>query len=71
MAGQKKLLSAGMNDYLAKPIEEESLHNLLLRYKPGASSQQRVTVTPEPAGPIFTSNATALDWQLARSAGCR
>ncbi len=36
MAGQKeKLLSAGMNDYLAKPIEEDKLHNLLLRYKPG------------------------------------
>ena len=33
MAGQKeKLLSAGMNDYLAKPIEEEKLRNLLLRY---------------------------------------
>jgi two-component system sensor histidine kinase BarA len=30
MAGQKeKLLSAGMNDYLAKPIEEEKLFNLL------------------------------------------
>ncbi|WP_262218240.1 response regulator, partial [Escherichia coli] len=38
MAGQKeKLLSAGMNDYLAKPIEEEKLHNLVLRYKPGAN----------------------------------
>lgn len=23
-----------MTDYLAKPIEEEKLHNLLLRYKP-------------------------------------
>lgn len=34
MAGQKeKLLGAGMSDYLAKPIEEERLHNLLLRYK--------------------------------------
>ncbi|MCE9688633.1 response regulator, partial [Shewanella sp. AS16] len=47
MAGQKeKLLSAGMSDYLAKPIEEERLHNLLLRYKPGSGISSRV-VTPE------------------------
>ena len=33
LEGQReKLLSAGMNDYLAKPIEEENLHALLLRY---------------------------------------
>lgn len=31
--GKEKLLGAGMSDYLAKPIEEERLHNLLLRYK--------------------------------------
>lgn len=49
MAGQKeKLLSAGMNDYLAKPIEEEKLHNLLLRYKPGANVAARL-MAPEPA----------------------
>lgn len=24
-----------MNDYLAKPIEEDKLHSLLLRYQPG------------------------------------
>lgn len=64
MAGQKeKLLSAGMNDYLAKPIEEEKLHNLLLRYKPGANVAARLMV-PEPAEFIFNPNAT-LDWQLA------
>ncbi|EOF5334634.1 two-component sensor histidine kinase BarA [Salmonella enterica] len=64
MAGQKeKLLSAGMNDYLAKPIEEEKLHNLLLRYKPGANVAARL-MTPEPAEFIFNPNAT-LDWQLA------
>ncbi|EDR3245004.1 response regulator, partial [Salmonella enterica subsp. houtenae] len=64
MAGQKeKLLSAGMNDYLAKPIEEEKLHNLLLRYKPGANVATRL-MAPEPAEFIFNPNAT-LDWQLA------
>ncbi|UDX74193.1 two-component sensor histidine kinase BarA [Salmonella enterica subsp. enterica serovar Enteritidis] len=70
MAGQKeKLLSAGMNDYLAKPIEEEKLHNLLLRYKPGANVAARL-MAPEPAEFIFNPNAT-LDWQLAlrRAAG--
>ncbi|EMX9504840.1 two-component sensor histidine kinase BarA, partial [Salmonella enterica] len=64
MAGQKeKLLSAGMNDYLAKPIEEEKLHNLLLRYKPGANVAARL-MAPEPAEFIFNPNVT-LDWQLA------
>ncbi|KJU67883.1 hybrid sensory histidine kinase BarA [Salmonella enterica subsp. enterica serovar Heidelberg str. CFSAN00327] len=64
MDGQKeKLLSAGMNDYLAKPIEEEKLHNLLLRYKPGANVAARL-MAPEPAEFIFNPNAT-LDWQLA------
>ncbi|MDN8600515.1 two-component sensor histidine kinase BarA [Citrobacter sp. S2-9] len=64
MAGQKeKLLSAGMNDYLAKPIEEEKLYNLLLRYKPGAGVTNRLQA-PEPVEFIFNPNAT-LDWQLA------
>lgn len=30
-----------MSDYLAKPIEEERLHNLLLRYKPGSGISSR------------------------------
>ncbi|HBU6572371.1 two-component sensor histidine kinase BarA [Citrobacter amalonaticus] len=64
MAGQKeKLLSAGMNDYLAKPIEEEKLFNLLQRYKPGASVPTR-RLSAEPIEPVFNPNAT-LDWQLA------
>ncbi len=69
MAGQKeKLLSAGMNDYLAKPIDEEKLHNLLLRYKPGPeTSIWRMTYTVSEASPVempFNQNAT-FDWQLA------
>jgi two-component system sensor histidine kinase BarA len=62
MAGQKeKLLSAGMNDYLAKPIEESKLHNLLLRYKPGLSVPQFEVA--EPHSPVNLN--TTLDWQLA------
>lgn len=58
MAGQKeKLLSAGMNDYLAKPIDEQKLHNLLAHYRPGAI----VAAQPAPAG---IKNQT-LDWPLA------
>ncbi|CBG89761.1 two-component sensor histidine kinase BarA [Citrobacter rodentium] len=64
MAGQKeKLLSAGMNDYLAKPIEEDKLHSLLLRYKPGTGVTTRV-LTAEGPEPSVNPNAT-LDWQLA------
>lgn len=64
MAGQKeKLLSAGMNDYLAKPIEEDKLHSLLLRYKPGAGTSARAIVAAPP-DPVVNPNTT-LDWQLA------
>ncbi len=66
---KEKLLGAGMSDYLAKPIEEERLHNLLLRYKPGSGISSRV-VTPEVNEIVVNPNAT-LDWQLAlrRAAG--
>ncbi|HCH40895.1 MAG TPA: two-component sensor histidine kinase BarA, partial [Enterobacter sp.] len=68
MAGQKeKLLSAGMNDYLAKPIEEEKLHSLLLRYKPGPTTGNWIPA-PEipPAAPEIVTNVRVnLDWQLA------
>ena len=64
MAGQKeKLLSAGMNDYLAKPIDEEKLHSLLLRYKPGHIGGT-YTVSSEQAEVSVNQNAT-FDWQLA------
>lgn len=62
MAGQKeKLLSAGMNDYLAKPIEESKLRNLLLRYKPGMTTPRVEMPETPPTGNI---NCT-LDWNLA------
>lgn len=62
MAGQKeKLLSAGMNDYLAKPIEENKLRNLLMRYKPGMTTP-RVEL-PDAPPPVNVN--TTLDWNLA------
>lgn len=62
MAGQKeKLLSAGMNDYLAKPIEESKLHSLLLRYKPGMSAPS--VEVPESHPPVNID--TTFDWALA------
>ncbi|MCU3736970.1 two-component sensor histidine kinase BarA [Enterobacter hormaechei subsp. steigerwaltii] len=64
MAGQKeKLLGAGMNDYLAKPIDEEKLHSLLLRYKPGHIGGT-YTITAESPEISVNQNAT-FDWQLA------
>ncbi len=51
-----------MNDYLAKLIEEEKLHALLLRYQPGLHSV--VPASLPPAEPIVDHNQT-LDWQLA------
>ncbi len=64
MAGQKeKLLSAGMNDYLAKPIEEEKLHNLLQRYKPGPAGSN--WIAPAQAAEIPINVNATLDWQLA------
>lgn len=64
LAGQReKLLAAGMNDYLAKPIEENRLHDLLLRYKPGINSLPR-PLQSESLEPTIDHNAT-LDWQLA------
>ncbi|HKN03993.1 MAG TPA: two-component sensor histidine kinase BarA [Buttiauxella sp.] len=65
MAGQKeKLLSAGMNDYLAKPIEEKKLYSLLLRYQPGAINAPAQPTNAEIAAQACNQNQT-LDWSLA------
>ncbi|WP_202303379.1 two-component sensor histidine kinase BarA [Dryocola clanedunensis] len=65
MAGQKeKLLSAGMNDYLAKPIEESKLLNLLMRYQPGSIVISQPALLPDLTQQNNTANQT-LDWTLA------
>lgn len=60
LEGQReKLLSAGMNDYLAKPIEEEKLHALLLRYQPGLHSASfRRRYRPQSRSPIIIKRST-------------
>lgn len=69
MAGQKeKLLSAGMNDYLAKPIAEEKLHTLLQRYGPGGSMAPALLLGEPVVFPAPQTNANVnatFDWQLA------
>ncbi|WP_034916638.1 two-component sensor histidine kinase BarA [Erwinia sp. 9145] len=52
---KEKLIKAGMNDYLAKPIDEAKLGHLLARYLPGV---RPITVkTPD--------LSASLDWDLA------
>lgn len=63
MAGQKeKLLSAGMNDFLAKPIEEQKLHTLLMRYQPGTGGN---VFQPLQEMPALENKNVTLDWSLA------
>ncbi|MDR6349317.1 CheY-like chemotaxis protein/HPt (histidine-containing phosphotransfer) domain-containing protein [Pantoea sp. SORGH_AS 659] len=50
-----QLINAGMNDYLAKPIDEDKLSQLLQRYAPNR-------VMPQPQQPHV---APSLDWTLA------
>ncbi len=52
---QMRLIDAGMNEYLAKPIDEHKLCQLLARY-----SSERPAA---PAVPVV--NFTSLDWELA------
>lgn len=52
---REQLIKAGMNDYLAKPIDESKLRQLLARYTPPP-----VVTVPELL-PILPT----LDWQLA------
>ncbi|HEY0211190.1 two-component sensor histidine kinase BarA [Acerihabitans sp.] len=58
---REELLEAGMDDYLAKPIDEKMLQQLLARYGAGNvnRSPQETAAAGEPPG-----DAT-LDWQLA------
>ena len=52
---REHLIKAGMNDYLAKPIDEVKLSHLLARYSP----------TLLPGSPETPAAPASLDWQLA------
>ncbi|NJD85469.1 two-component sensor histidine kinase BarA [Candidatus Erwinia dacicola] len=52
---REQLIKAGMNDYLAKPIDEKKLSRLLARYSPGARQ----------ALPPVIEIPASLDWALA------
>ena len=52
---REHLIKAGMNDYLAKPIDEVKLSHLLARYSP----------TLQPQTPDLPAPTPSLDWQLA------
>ncbi|STQ09599.1 multi-sensor hybrid histidine kinase [Enterobacter cloacae] len=58
-----------MNDYLAKPIDEEKLHNLLLALISRGISAVRIPYQQNQLRFSVNQNAT-FDWQLAlRQAG--
>jgi len=52
---RERLIKAGMNDYLAKPIDEVKLSHLLARYSPGVQRDM----------PLLPQVSPSLDWQLA------
>ena len=52
-----------MNDYLAKPIEEEKLRALLLRYQPGYAVP--VAASAPVTTPLEGNPDATLDWSLA------
>ncbi|BFO08311.1 hypothetical protein GGER_08210 [Serratia rubidaea] len=60
VSGEREhLLQAGMDDYLAKPIDEAMLTRVLSRYHSGA--QETETATP----PANAEPLASLDWSLA------
>ncbi|HGS4750296.1 TPA: two-component sensor histidine kinase BarA [Vibrio cholerae] len=74
MAGERdRLLKAGMDDYLTKPIEEHILQQVLVHWSPHTRSKQVAKVTP-PDGAAAISNAlpssppaeeAIIDWPVA------
>lgn len=55
-----------MSDYLAKPIEEERLHNLLLRYKPGSGISSRVVALEVNEIVVNRMRPSTGNWHYAR-----
>ncbi|WP_220718527.1 two-component sensor histidine kinase BarA [Agarivorans litoreus] len=67
LAGEKEqLLGQGVDDYLAKPIDESSLEKLIHRWQPNAKllSKENLAATLEQPKLIEFENAS-LSWQLA------
>ncbi|HDL9481660.1 TPA: two-component sensor histidine kinase BarA [Vibrio cholerae] len=76
MAGERdRLLKAGMDDYLTKPIEEHILQQVLVHWSPHTRSKQVAKVTPPDSAAVI-SNAlpssppaeeAIIDWPVALS----
>ncbi|MBP2700948.1 two-component sensor histidine kinase BarA [Photobacterium lucens] len=78
MAGEReRLINAGMDDYLTKPLEEHILQQILAKWIAPTASQantalnSRAPVTLEgkienvPAVPVVANNNISFDWDLA------
>lgn len=67
MVGEReRLLAAGMDDYLTKPIEEATLLQQLSDWKPSLNTTPQPTVTPlHPDVIAATAHQQSIDWNLA------
>ncbi|MGV3344917.1 two-component sensor histidine kinase BarA [Enterobacteriaceae bacterium LUAb1] len=63
---RQALLKAGMNDYLAKPIDEAKLATLLTRYAPHPHRETAVTMAESArTSPEAGNRLPSLDWSMA------
>lgn len=73
MLGERdRLLKAGMDDYLTKPIEEHVLQQVLMHWNPNATVQElekldlSVHTTPDvPSTPSASDSQIVIDWSAA------
>ncbi len=69
IAGERdRLIAAGMDDYLSKPIEEHVLHQALVHWNPytQAGTVEKIDLPNEDLTPIQASdNHSTIDWELA------